>query len=98
MADIDNQEAIAFAGQLRSAADQMAALYLNAKRLMSVWHARNYGELLPVTQDKVLDGRIPEMTSNDAVGVIVQLEAFITDMEANNKGKLNVVLNAAPNP
>lgn len=99
MADIDNQEAIAFAGQLRQAADQLAALYLNAKRLMNIWHARNYGVILPVDAEAtVLDGRIPEISGNDAVGIIVQLEGLINDMEANNKGKLNVVLKVAPNP
>jgi CheY-like chemotaxis protein len=99
MADIDDLEAIAFTAQIRLAADQMAALYRTAKMINLTWHARNYGARIPVDAEAiVMDNRTPKMSGNDVVGIIVQLEQFVDDMEGNGKGKLNVVLKASPNP
>ena len=98
MADITNTEAIAFAATLRSAADQLVALYDTAKRVEATWNARGYSSILTNDASPVIDGRSPAITGAKAVAIVTRLQEFVTDMEASSKAKLNTVLQVAPNP
>jgi hypothetical protein len=102
MADITNEQAIAFAnGRVRLAADHLAKQYTEAKSILNEWNACNLGQYF-VTGDHlgepVIDGQVKPVTGNGIYGVILRLQEFVDAYDAGNGAKLFSVLQVAPNP
>jgi len=104
MADITNAQAITFSNeQIRPAANSLAQLYYEAKRVSQQWTALGMSSLITNSVDDTMidgaatDGR-PLIDGADVNNIVNRLTEFITDMEASGNAKLNTVLAVAPNP
>lgn len=103
MPDITNPQAIKFANEkIRPLADAYAQLYYAVKAAGQQYTAGNLSAVFTATNDLIADGsatdgRLP-ITSNQVRGFITQMGALLTDLEATNNTKLNVLMQIAVNP
>lgn len=96
---IDNPQCVRFANeQIRILADVMTSAYWTAKAVKANYYANpDLGDIFYAgIAEEVLDGSAtdgrPIITGNDVMGLITRAEELITDLEANNNAKLNVLL------
>ena len=100
---ITNPQAVKFCNeQARTKADLYAQAYYAFKALVDTWSAQNIGAVIPNTADVVEDGSISDgrtqITGAMVNGLIANCTAFIADLEASGKLKLNGLLKIAVNP
>ena len=103
MPDITNPQAVAFAnGEVRVIADKYAQLYYALDAFLNEWNAQGIGTLIPNTADVIVDGSATDgraqITGTKVNGLVTNLTALRTDLEANANQKLNVLLQVAVNP
>lgn len=102
MPDITNPQAVRFCNEtVRPLADAYASLYFAAKRAGAEWTAQGVDALIPNTTDLIadgsaVDGRTP-ITGANVRGLVTQIAALITDLEANGGVKLNALLRISVN-
>lgn len=99
MGNITDPGALAFVvGRIRPGADQLAMLYRDAKRTTQAWNALLLEQVITNTDDLIDIGDGRTIKGSQAVNIITRMNEFIADYEAGSSGKLNTVLQVAPNP
>ena len=103
MADITNPQAVRFSNeQARPTADVYAQLYYHLKTFADTWDAQGIGTIIPNTADVIIDGSVQDgraaVTGAMINGLVTNAKAFVTDLEASSKLKLNGLLKIAVNP
>ena len=103
MADITDPQAVAFCNEeVRTIADQYSQLYYKLDAFLNEWNAQNIGALIPNTADVVIDGSATDgrasITGAKVNGLVTNLTALRSDLEASANLKLNVLLQIAVNP
>ncbi len=103
MADITNPQAVKFTNeQARPMADLYAQAYYALKSLSDVWDAQNIVTIIPNAPDVIIDGSASDgraaITGAMVNGLVTNAKAFVADLEANSKLKLNGLLKIAVNP
>lgn len=88
-------------GPIRNGAQELADVYINAKRVTTVYGARALAADIPATDDPIDDGAAddgrPVISGNDVRAIITLLANFCADYEANAGAKLIAVARVAPN-
>lgn len=90
---ISDVQSVKFSNEeLRPAADRAVQFYHWAKQTVTDWNDKNLAATITVGGGEIMDGAETDgrtiVTGNDAVVLINQLQAFVTDMEANGGAKL----------
>jgi len=103
MADITSPQAVKFCNeQARRIADSYAGLYYFAKEVTDIWTAQGIGALIPNDASVIVDGSVQDgratITGAMVNGLITNLQALISDLEANSKLKLNGLMKIAVSP
>lgn len=99
---IDSSQAVRFCNEkVRPAADGLAQVYNDAKRVLAEWNAAGGVALVPNTADVVadradVDGR-PVITGEKVNNVMNRIGELISDYEAGGNAKLNTILQVAVN-
>ena len=104
MAEITDAQAVKFCNeQIRPAANSLAQLYYEAKRVYQVWTANELGNVIAYDNaDAVIDGSAsdgrPIVSGVDINNLVTRLSEIVTDYEADSNAKLNTILAVAPQP
>ena len=103
MADNVNPQAVAFANtRIRPAADLLEKAYWIAKALVNDWNAQNVAAVIPpgdatlIGDGSAVDGR-PRITNDNAYGIVLQAQSFVTGLEAANAANLTAIQKVAVN-
>jgi len=102
MAAISDPEATGFVNeQLRPAADRMAQAYYFLKTVLDHWNFDHLAAKIPPGSSALIDQSAQDPrhqpTADNCYGMIIQAQAFVDTMEANNKANLAAVLLLAVN-
>lgn len=96
MADITDPFACEFTrGRVRSAADRLAKLYIEGKAFLAEWYG-GASAFFPNDSSVILDGAstngLKVAKGTTVNNIATRLVEFVADMEANDKAKLNTVM------
>jgi hypothetical protein len=97
MADITNPEAVRYCNEIiRPLADVATRYYYAALAAVNEWNATDMGTKIPNTTDVVVDGASTDgrsiITGAKVNGLKNHVQTMLTDLQANNNQKLNVLL------